>query len=180
MPVTAGLMYRDSVEIDEQKYPIRVEEQRPLTDTEGAGRRRGAPGSIVIFGPTGSSIVAAFFTAGYGTPPRGVRGGAASRRAAARKRERDGTLTELPPVSQASLAAGEALVSISSGGGGYGPPREREPERVLGDVREGFVSRERAAATYGVVVRAPSANREAEIDWPRTHQLRNTTQQAMP
>lgn len=175
MPVTAGLMYRDSVEIDEQKYPIRVEEQRLLTDTEGAGRRRGAPGSVVIFGPTGSAIGAAFFTAGYGTPPRGARGGEASRRAAARKRERDGTLTELPPVSQVSLAAGEVLVSISSGGGGYGPPREREPERVLADVREGFVSPERAAASYGVVVRAPSTDREAEIDWPRTHELRNTT-----
>ena len=45
--VTNGLMFRDSVEIDELKYPIRVREIRIRQDSEGAGRRRGAPGAIV-------------------------------------------------------------------------------------------------------------------------------------
>lgn len=44
--VTNGLMFRDSVEIDEQKYPIRVSEIRVRPDSEGAGRRRGAPGFV--------------------------------------------------------------------------------------------------------------------------------------
>ena len=38
------------------------------------------------------------------------------------------------------------------GGGGYGDPLEREPARVLDDVREGVVSPEAAARDYGVVV----------------------------
>jgi len=42
--VTNGLMFRDSVEIDELKYPIRIRELRIRTDSEGAGRRRGAIG----------------------------------------------------------------------------------------------------------------------------------------
>ena len=45
-------MFRDSVEIDEQKYPIRVSEIRVRADSEGAGRRRGAP---VSASPTGRS-----------------------------------------------------------------------------------------------------------------------------
>ena len=49
--VTNGLMFRDSVEIDEQKYPIRVRQIRMRMDSEGAGRRRGAPGAVVEFGP---------------------------------------------------------------------------------------------------------------------------------
>ena len=36
--------------------------------------------------------------------------------------------------------------------GGYGPALERDPERVRHDVTEGYVSRECAAAVYGVVV----------------------------
>jgi N-methylhydantoinase B len=45
---------------------------------------------------------------------------------------------------------GESIVSISCGGGGYGPPRERDPRRVERDVREGFVTRTRARDVYGV------------------------------
>ena len=44
-------MYRDSVEIDEQKYPIIYKTARLLTDSGGAGRFRGAPGARVEYGP---------------------------------------------------------------------------------------------------------------------------------
>jgi N-methylhydantoinase B len=38
------------------------------------------------------------------------------------------------------------------GGGGYGPPVDRDPARVLEDVREGYVSLERARDQYGVAI----------------------------
>jgi len=38
------------------------------------------------------------------------------------------------------------------GGGGYGPPGARDPQRVLEDVREGYVSIERARDEYGVLI----------------------------
>jgi N-methylhydantoinase B len=41
------------------------------------------------------------------------------------------------------------------GGGGYGPALERDPEAVLRDVLDGYVSRSAAASEYGVVVRGP-------------------------
>src|SRR5262249_57264364 len=43
IPVIAGLMYRDSVEIDELKHPFRVESLGLVEDSAGAGRFRGAP-----------------------------------------------------------------------------------------------------------------------------------------
>jgi hypothetical protein len=52
------------------------------------------------------------------------------------------------------LEPGETIISISSGGGGYGPPHERDVERVLHDVRDGWVSVERAREVYGVVIGA--------------------------
>jgi N-methylhydantoinase B len=38
------------------------------------------------------------------------------------------------------------------GGGGYGPPWERDPARVLEDVCNGYVSLERARTDYGVAI----------------------------
>ena len=45
------------------------------------------------------------------------------------------------------------MISVRTcGGGGYGPPEERDPERVLRDVLEGKVSPERARDLYRVAV----------------------------
>ena len=45
------------------------------------------------------------------------------------------------------------MISVRTcGGGGYGPPEERDPERVLRDVLEGKVSAERARDVYGVAI----------------------------
>ena len=49
----AGFLMRDSVEIDEMKYPMLVTEQRIIPDSEGAGRFRGSPGAYVEYGPVG-------------------------------------------------------------------------------------------------------------------------------
>ena len=68
-------MFRDSVEIDEQKYPIRVREIRIRPDSEGAGRRRGAPGAVVAYGPKRDTMTAAYVTDGHHHPPRGTQGG---------------------------------------------------------------------------------------------------------
>jgi N-methylhydantoinase B len=59
---------------------------------------------------------------------------------------------DLPKVSQEVLGPGEVLVSESCGGGGYGDPLDRDPEKVRWDAREGFVTVEKAREIYGVVI----------------------------
>jgi N-methylhydantoinase B len=51
---------------------------------------------------------------------------------------------------------GARLRYVTAGGGGWGNPLEREPERVLRDVRDGYVTIEGAARDYGVVVTGDS------------------------
>ena len=59
------------------------------------------------------------------------------------------------------------MISIRTcGGGGYGPPSERVPERVLRDVLEGKVSAARAAEIYRVAVV------DGRVDHERTEALR--------
>jgi len=55
----------------------------------------------------------------------------------------------------------------TAGGGGWGDPLEREPRRVLADVREGYVSARSAREDYGVVLTA-----EGEVDDAATSALR--------
>src|SRR6185295_20258512 len=57
------------------------------------------------------------------------------------------------------LRQGDQVKIIAPGGGGWGDPREREPERVLQDVAEGFVTPAAAAREYGVqIVEAAPGN----------------------
>ncbi len=47
------------------------------------------------------------------------------------------------------LTGGDEVLIASPGGGGYGDPRERDPERVAEDVAQGFVSDGAAREIYG-------------------------------
>jgi len=160
-PGDGGALLRDSVEIDELKHPLVVWEQKLLPDTEGAGRRRGAPSAIGEFGPLDAQMDAFFLSDGTVNPPMGVRGGLPGGRAKQFLRRPDGNLVPLDLCGSVVVQPGERLVSISTGGGGYGNPREREPQRVADDVREGWISTTRAAEVYGVVVSAEGVVDEA-------------------
>ena len=50
------------------------------------------------------------------------------------------------------MPADTEVISRHPGGGGWGDPLERDPQRVLDDVRDGFVSIDAARSEYGVVV----------------------------
>ncbi len=50
------------------------------------------------------------------------------------------------------LHRGDRVMIVSPGGGGYGPPLERDPALVLEDVREGLYPADVAREVYGVVL----------------------------
>jgi N-methylhydantoinase B len=170
--VTNGLMLRDSVEVNEQKYPVRISELRIRVDSEGAGRRRGAPGTICAYGPKVDPMTAAYVTDGYRFPPRGTQGGGDGAPSEPYLVRADGTTEPLDPITQVELAPGELLGHLLSGGGGYGEPFEREPERVRDDVLARFVSLERARDVYGVAFRGDRLDESLEVDEAETARLR--------
>ena len=59
----------------------------------------------------------------------------------------------LPPKTVVWFAPDAHVQLNLPGGGGYGDPLTREPERVLADVVQGYVSRAAAERDYGVVIR---------------------------
>jgi N-methylhydantoinase B len=150
----AGFLFRDSVEIDEMKYPIIVHEQRIVSDSEGAGRYRGSPGALVEFGPIdGCELEVMYLSDGTTNPSEGVRGGLPGATAFQKRLDASGALgDELGSYARLTLLPGETLVGRTCGGGGYGPPHERDHARVLQDVREGWISPGRAYEIYGVAI----------------------------
>ena len=151
IPVIAGLMYRDSVEVDELKHPIRVESLSLVTDSAGAGRRRGAPAQQIEYGPTGAPMTAVISCDGQHHQPRGVIGGLPGTAGETWLTQDDAQPERLPNVAHVTIDVGQRIRGRDSAGGGYGDPLDREPERVLVDVLEGWETRQKAKDVYGVV-----------------------------
>jgi N-methylhydantoinase B len=59
--------------------------------------------------------------------------------------------------SNVSVGPGDVFTRPSAGGGGFGDPLERDPDAVVEDVADGYVTLERAAIDYGVVVKEVDA-----------------------
>jgi N-methylhydantoinase B len=171
----AGMLRRDSIEIAEMRHPLRVREQRLIPDTEGAGRNRGAPSAYVEYGPVGTSLTAAYGCDGALHPALGVRGGLPGGPSRHLKRDRTGGTTELPAIALARLEDGETIISVTCGGGGYGSPSERDPQLVRADVIEGWISPERAAKVYRVVL-----SDDLELDEQGTAALREAARHQAP
>jgi N-methylhydantoinase B len=157
-----GMCFLDSVELDELRLPIYVHARGFIPDTEGAGRNCGAPQGFAVFGPRAGAMSLVYTSDGSINGPKGVRGGMGAANAGQEKRTADGREEAVPRVGQVTLQAGEMMVSRSCGGGGFGPPVERDPMLVGRQVAEGFLSRERARAIYAVAVADDGTVIEAE------------------
>ena len=163
----AGLCYIDSIELDESRQPIHIYGRRLLPNTEGAGRTRGAPSVEVEFGPLAGNLDVGYVSDGAINPPLGVRGGLVGGKADQWRIAANGTRERLPPCAQITLNPGDHLISISTGGGGYGPPFERDPYAVARDVAERWIDGERARSVYGVAL-----SEHGTVDESETQRLR--------
>lgn len=168
---SGGTLLLDSVEIDELKQPIVIHRRGIATDTEGAGELRGAPGIDVEYGPVGGPMEAIYANDGSINPMAGAREGHPGAPSVQARRHRDGTVGAIDICGPVRIEEGERIIARTSGGGGYGRPTRRDPAAVVVDVREGWVSRQRAERVYGLVLDdalrvdpAATRRRRAELD----------------
>lgn len=91
--------------------------------------------------------------------------------------EIEGDLEVYPGYEKTSMRRGDVYRTVSQGGGGYGDPLDRTPDRVLIDVENGLVSREWAERTYGVVIDDRYRIDEAATE-SRRKQIREERRQA--
>ena len=180
MPDAAASVMVDSAEIIEQKYPLVIRSLRLITDTAGPGRFRGGPAGEIVYGPLHDPMTVAYFAEMHEDAPQGACGGGAGRASQVTKINRDGSESPLPPIGLVELQPGEWICGREAGGGGYGDPLERDPERVRHDVLEGWVSAAQARETYGVVLAGEDKSRSLAVDAVATAALRKTISKRHP
>ena len=165
-----------NVEHTESLFPLLYLYRRQEPDTGGPGRRRGGMGvsyAIVPHRVDRIEMVSPHFSGGIEPESAGLAGGYPGATNAARLSAGSGIRARLaggravggpedvprpgpllPEVARFSLGIDDVLEIVTTGGGGFGDPIEREPERVGADVRAGLVSPVEAARVYGVVAAA--------------------------
>ncbi|MDB6107787.1 MAG: hydantoinase B/oxoprolinase protein [Gammaproteobacteria bacterium] len=174
VPVTGGLLLRDSVEIDEQKYPIQIDRLELVPDSAGPGKFRGGASTRVEYGPRFGPMTVGVMADTRINPARGANGGLPGRPHYLALRDLiTGTETEIPSFGQFEMRPTQRLVGIDAAGGGYGYPHERDPERVRTDVLEGWVSLGQAREVYGVELSGRIDDETLAVDTEETQALRN-------
>jgi N-methylhydantoinase B len=151
--VCQGDVRNGAIEAIELKCPVLIEERGLRADSGGPGKFRGGLGQ--------NTKVLNFIEGRWNLqrppridcPPWGIRGGKPGGHGDYLLRtpednefkivDETGHLT--PPKSE--------VIVMTGGGGGWGNPFERDPERVREDVMDGFVTKESAEKDYGVVLK---------------------------
>jgi N-methylhydantoinase B len=134
-------------EVWETRNPWLVERVELIPDSGGAGRHRGGLGVEYRFRALADMWLTAVIERTR-TAPAGRAGGGPGRSNAAGLTRPDGTVQRLSKATRVPVPSGSVLSLRTGGGGGYGPPSERDPEAIRRDVREGYVSEEEARRAY--------------------------------
>ncbi len=171
--INDGDTHNAPVEAAEGKGPIFIAYRRLRQDSGGPGKFRGGLGvaqEVRVLAPASvQSAMERTLCAPWGL--HGGKDAMANRFSILRK---DGSVQKLPTGKTAghvSLDAGDGFLVEVGGGGGFWPPFERDPEKVLADVRSGYVSLQAAERDYGVVMRGDG--RKLALDLEATRRLRS-------
>ncbi len=141
---------RGNVEEMEVRVPWRMLKYELATDLMGAGRWRGGAGMLwEAVNEGGEAGMATGSSDGDETFPFGALGGGYSPHSRSYL-YRDGGEIRLKPHRMFQIMQGDVVSKRSAGGGGVGPPKDRDPQAVVDDVLNGFVSPDVAVEVYGV------------------------------
>jgi N-methylhydantoinase B len=154
------------VEMQEAFHPYLFESYAIREDSAGPGRFRGGVGVVKSYRITGPCRLNLKIDRTK-CPPWGLAGGGEGKTADVEIRPVAGGDVKRVFKGDHALEAGDQVVIKTGGGGGYGPPQERDPERVRRDVESGYVTRAAAREHYRVEVRADGA-----VDMAVTDKLR--------
>jgi N-methylhydantoinase B len=132
----------------ESRYPFRIESHEIVPDTGGAGQFRGGGAVRRTFHLLQDTRITVAMDRGK-FAPAGADGGRPGALASAGV-ERDGKTTRLDTkTSPTVFPAGSRISITSAGGGGVGDPQRREPDALLSDLADGYVTSSGAEKHYG-------------------------------
>ncbi len=152
------------VEATESVAPVLFYRREFRESSGGPGRFRGGLGQVIELGGAGAAPIALLCNfERVRNPARGRDGGrpGASGAVALRSGRR------IRPKGRQTVPARDAICLALPGGGGFGDPYARDPQRVIDDVLDGLITAEEARGDYGVAIDA-----QGRLDLIETERLR--------
>lgn len=149
--ICQGNVHNGPIEVQEAYYPVIIDKHELAQDSCGAGLHRGGLGIEIILRSEDDAYLNTQFQRTI-MPPWGILGGGEGVPNQAYIEGLDGQRRPAIAVTRHPLKAGERVVMLTGGGGGYGDPLARAPEKVAADVKAGYISMKRAREDYRVVV----------------------------
>jgi len=136
------------IELQEIYFPLHFERHALRVNSGGAGRFRGGLGVEIEVRCLHDTYVNRN-TERTKSPPWGLQGGGEALPNTTLLTRAGGPAQEIPgKVSHVLLRRGDSVTFLTAGGGGYGDPALRNPAAVERDLREGYISQERADRDY--------------------------------
>lgn len=172
-----GNVLGQDYEIFEHRNPVLVRSHEFLADSAGAGRWRGGIGTETILEHHGERVALSLHGEGTLQEPQGVRGGLPGGLNSVELCRPDGTGRSLHAIDDERVVPpGSITIHRSSGGGGFGPPTERDPSLIAADVRAGVVTPQAASTLYGAVLSTDGAVNESATAKQRVTDLTNVNE----
>jgi len=166
-----GNLILASAEEAESRFPVLNLARELTTDTGGAGRWRGQPGTLNVKQVLEPCTAVAWMVSRR-HPLRGLRGGDDAAPYANHFLVGTPQEYEVEGSVAAQLPAGAVTAYQYGGGAGFESPLLRDPEAVKEDVLDEYVSPTAARERYGVVLRGSLEEGTLELDLPATRALR--------
>jgi N-methylhydantoinase B len=145
------------LEILESLYPVMFTQWALRPNSGGAGKHRGGLGAIYEIEALADGGAEVFLLGERGKyPPFGVNGGgpAMLNRFVYETDGGEATPPLISKVTDVKIRRGQKVRLETPGGGGFGDPATRDPERVARDVRFGYISPGAAVSDYKVVLKS--------------------------
>ncbi|WP_152047497.1 hydantoinase B/oxoprolinase family protein [Aureimonas psammosilenae] len=149
-----GNMGYESLEIHEQSLPRIIWEVKAEADSGGAGKWRGGIAMSHRLQPIDHDMQLIYCGTGHTWPAFGLFGGDGGTVADhwLLDAQTQGEEAHLENMGEIICRRDQHWYAKTGGGGGFGNPLERDPEKVRDDARDGFISLEAARDVYGVVL----------------------------
>ncbi len=165
---SGGVLDQD-YEMFEQQTPHLLIKHEYWEDSAGAGQWRGGLGVETEFKIGGENTKVVTFGDGDVEPAFGLYGGLEATLNKIELRYPDGRVYQTTTKDLVEdVPEGTVLFQQAGGGGGYGDPNLRDPQKVAQEVRNGIISPEHAAKDYSVIVKPETF----ELDRDETEKLR--------
>ncbi|KPQ06785.1 MAG: N-methylhydantoinase B [Rhodobacteraceae bacterium HLUCCA12] len=133
--------------IEQLNAHVRIEGFGLITDSWGEGQFNGGQGIFRRFRILRDDVTLSLYSDRFRLAPRGREGGRDGIPAALFV-ERDGAVIELGATSTFALRKGDLVEIRLPGGGGWGPPADRDRAAVRRDLEDGLISAEAAQRLY--------------------------------